>query len=110
MTAGNQYTADTINQNTAAAIVELRNAFATLMVQYAWLSQLGSAGIQAAPTVGGKPAITAADAGTILAALTDLAGLYQFFNGQAVTLGFGAVKVTGTYNFMTFGQLLTNGQ
>lgn len=110
ITAGNQYTADTINQNAAAAIVELRNAFAALMVQYNWLNQLGSAGIQAAPTVGGKPAISAVDAGNILSALTDLAGLAQFFNGQAVTLGFGASHVSGTYNHMTFGQLLTNGQ
>ena len=116
MTAGNQYTVMSINNGAAAAVVQVRDAFVNLKRQYQWLNQLGTSGIQAAP-VGppsewdGQPpvAITSGDAGTILAALTDLAGLEQFFSGQAVTLGFGAAKVTGPYDFMTFGRLLTNG-
>jgi hypothetical protein len=109
MTAGVQYTADSINSQAAQAVIGLRDAFAYLMKQYSWINELGTAGIEAAPTTGGNPAITSADANTILSALTDLAGLEQFFSGQAVTLGFGAAKVSGTYNFMTFGQQLTGG-
>jgi len=109
MTAGNQYTADTINQNAALAVMGARDSLEYAWKQWSWLNGLGPAGIQAAPTTGGKPAITSGDAGNILAALTDLAGLEQFFLGQAVTLGFGAAKVAGTYDFLTFGKLLTNG-
>jgi hypothetical protein len=110
VTAGNQYTAQTINNNAAAAVTGVRDALAYLMQQYNWLNQLGLTGIENAPAVPGGTQINPTDAGNILAAVTDLAGLAQFFNGQAVTLGFGAAHVTGTYNFMTFGQLLTNGQ
>jgi hypothetical protein len=88
----------------------VRDSLAYLMRQYSWLNQLGAAGIEAAPAIPGGTQITPGDAGSILSALTDLAGLQQFFAGQAVTLGFGAAKVTGVYDFMTFGRLLTNGQ
>lgn len=110
MTAGKQYTADTINAQAAQAVINVRDALAYVMQQYTWLNTLGVAGITEAPLVGTGEQISTADAETILAALTDLAGLAQFFGGQQVTLGFGAAKVSGTYNFMTFGQLLTNGQ
>ena len=110
MTAGNQYTAQTINSNAAEAVIAVRDSLANAMKQYAWLNQLGAPGIEAAPATPTVPQIVAVDAGNLLAAVTDLAGLNQFFLGQAVTLGFGASHVTGTYNFMTFGQLLTAGQ
>lgn len=110
MTAGIQYDAATINNNSAQAIIGVRDAFQYLMKQYNWINSLGSTGIENAPAAPGGTQIDSTDAGNILAALTDLAGLAQFFNGVQPTLGFGAAKVTGSYNFMTFGQLLTNGE
>lgn len=110
MTAGIQYNADSINSQAAQAVIGVRNALAYAYQQYAWLNQLGTAGIEAAPAVGNGTQINATDAANILAALTDLAGLDQFFLGETATLGFGAAKITGTYNFMSFGQLLTGGQ
>jgi hypothetical protein len=110
MTAGIQYTAGTINSNAAAAVIGVRNSLAYAWQEYSWINQLGTAGIEAAAAAPGGTQIDSTDAANILAALTDLAGLYQFFTGISVTLGFGAAKVTGVYNFMTFGQLLTNGQ
>jgi hypothetical protein len=109
MTAGNQYTADTINANSAGAVVQVRDSFDYLAKQYDWLNTLGATGIQGAPTVGGKPAITSADATTILAALSDLFGLYQLLMGQTCSVGYGSQHITGSYNFMTFGNQLTNG-
>ena len=110
MTAGKQFTAQTINDNAAQAVIGVRDALAYAWLQYQWLNQLTLTGVENAPAIPGGTQIGTTDAQNTLAALTDLAGLYQFFNDQAVTLGFGASHVTGTYNFMTFGQLLTNGQ
>jgi hypothetical protein len=109
MTAGKQYNADSINAQAAQAVIGVRDALAYAKEQYDWLNALGSEGIQQAPLVGQGTQISSEDATTILAALTDLAGLAQFFSGQAVTLGFGAQHVSDSYDFMTFGRLLTNG-
>src|ERR1700691_4496281 len=110
MTAGVQFNAATINNNAAQAVIGVRNALAYAYAQYLWLNSLGTAGIEAAPAAPGGTQINSTDASNDLAAVTDLAGMYQFFNGIQPPLGFGAAKVTGTYNFMTFGQLLTNGE
>ena len=111
MAAGFQYTAATINQQAAAAVIGVRNALAYAVQEYQWLMGLGAAGIEAAPAIQGGTQINAADAGNTLAALSDLAGLAQIFNGQQCTLGYGAAVATGPpYSFMTFGKFLTGGQ
>lgn len=111
MTAGNQYTADTINQQAAQAVIGVRNALAYAMQEYQWLQELGTSGITSAPAGANGQQIDAGDAATILAALADVAGLDQQFLGEAVTIGFGKNVATGTpYNYMTFGQQMTAGQ
>jgi hypothetical protein len=91
----------TIDSRTSNVVIALKQVFDQVDDFQAYLTRVGTDGLQA-------KGYSEGEAGTMLSAFTDLAGLAQIVRGQVCTQGYGTQVATGTpVNFLAFAGQLT---